>query len=41
VFLAVINMQIILELGRNKVQIKILAEKFAELSIQYPENEKK
>ena len=40
-FLAIINMQIILELGRSKVQIKILAEKFAELSIQHPKNKKK
>jgi len=41
VFLAIINMQIILELGRNKAQIKILAEKLAEASIQHPKNEKK
>jgi hypothetical protein len=41
VFLAIINMQIILELGRNKAQIRILAEKLAEASIQHPKNEKK
>ena len=41
VFLAIINMQIIVELGRSKAQIKILAEKFAELSIHHPKNEKK
>jgi hypothetical protein len=40
VFLAIINMQIILEVGRNKSQIKILVEKIAELSIQHPKNEK-
>ncbi len=40
-FLAIMNMQIILELGRNKAQIKILAEKLAEVSIKHPKNEKK
>ncbi|CAN2171166.1 Protein of unknown function DUF2304 [Candidatus Nanopelagicaceae bacterium] len=41
VFLAVINMQIILELGRLRVQIKLLAKKLAESTIQGPENESK
>lgn len=41
VFLAIINMQIILELGKSKAKIQTLAEKFAELTIQHPKNEKK
>jgi len=39
VFLAIINMQVILELGRQKTQIRILAEKLAERSIQLPKKE--
>jgi hypothetical protein len=40
-FLALINMQIILEMGRQRAQIKILAEKLAEYSIQQPRDEMK
>jgi hypothetical protein len=36
-FLALINMQVILELGKLKARVQVLAEKFAENSIQRPE----
>jgi hypothetical protein len=41
IFLAIINMQIMRELGRQGVQIKILAEKLAEHSIRQPRDEMK
>ena len=37
-FLAVINMQLILEMGKMKIQIQVLAEKLAQSTIRKPPN---